>query len=57
MDRLCHECFGRSATEEERALATTFLENTGEPLSPLNTERLQHLIQVLYASLDFRYLE
>lgn len=57
MDRLCHECFGRSATEEERVLATTFLENTGEPLSPLNTERLQHLIQVLYASLDFRYLE
>lgn len=57
MDRLCLECFARPATQEELALATAFLEPAGEPLSPLTTEHLQHLIQALYASLDFRYLD
>ncbi len=57
LDRLCLECFGRTATEEERVMAVQFLENLDENVDSRPVERLQHLIQILFASLDFRYLD
>ncbi len=57
VQRLCVECFGRSATAAEIEIGSQYLvENVGEN-HVQKAERLQQFIQTLFASLDFRFLD
>lgn len=58
VEHLHRECFGRSPTQDEMATCVAFLTNGKEGnRSELDSKRLTSLVQSLFASLDFRYLE
>ncbi len=58
VEHLHRRCFGRSATQEELAASVAYLiESDGPRKSELDVDRLAALVQSLFASLDFRYLE
>ena len=58
VEHLHRVCFGRSATKNEMATCVAYLaEGTESNRSKLDSKRLAALVQSLFASLDFRYLE
>ena len=61
IDRLYASCFSRMPDARERELCTKFLQTDQHELGDRETmpthDRLCDLIQSLYASIDFRYLE
>ncbi len=63
VEHLYRACFGRAASDEERARCVAFLlasdssSDAGDGSRALDVGRLTALTQTLFASLDFRYLE
>ncbi len=54
VEHLHRVCFGRSATKEEMATCVAYLKDSQ---GKLDSKRVAALVQSLFASLDFRYLE
>ena len=58
VEQLHRMCFGRSATEKEMAECVAYLVSEVEAnRAKLDSKKLANLVQSLFASLDFRYLE
>jgi Protein of unknown function (DUF1553) len=58
VEHLHRACFGRPATTDEMAACVAYLAGGSDAqLTKLDSKRLMKLVQSLFASLDFRYLE
>ena len=58
VERLYQRCFGRSASDEELAKCLQFLcDGQSDVNAKLDVKRLTAVVQSMFASLDFRYLE
>jgi hypothetical protein len=58
VEHLHRVCFGRSATKDETVKCLEFLvEGQGKDGNKLDSKRLTALVQSLFSSVDFRYLE
>jgi hypothetical protein len=63
LDNLYKSCLARSPSEGEVAMALEFLKQPQAPLdaksdsAKVDQDRLALLIQVIFASMDFRYID
>lgn len=57
VEHLHQACFGRSATSDEMSDCVKYLVGNQSSRNKLDSKRLASLVQSLFASLDFRYLE
>ena len=58
VERLYQCCLGRSASDEEMAKCLQFLcDGQSDVNAKLDLKRLTAVVQSMFASLDFRYLE